>query len=210
MNNAQNNTSLLVMVRHGQSQYNLENKFTGCVDVALTDLGRQEARHAGEQLKPFHFDLSYTSQLKRAQETLAIILNVLKETDIPVIRSSALNERMYGDLQGLNKTDILNQYGEEKFNLWRRSYDVPPPNGESLKDTEARTLPFFKEEIESQLAIGKNVLIVAHGNSLRTIIKYLEHISDENIPHRELATGIPEVYEFHRTLKTYTHLSSSK
>jgi 2,3-bisphosphoglycerate-dependent phosphoglycerate mutase len=198
-------SSLLVMVRHGQSQYNLENRFTGNVDVPLTDLGRQEAYRAGEQLKSFHFDVAYTSTLVRAQESLTIILKALGETNIPVYKDAALNERMYGDLQGLNKADILKQYGEEQFNLWRRSYAVQPPNGESLKDTEARALPYFTKEIEAQLMTGKNVLIVAHGNSLRTIIKTLEHISDEDIPHRELSTGVPEVYSFDPTTKTYTH-----
>ncbi|MDB5255962.1 MAG: phosphoglyceromutase [Chitinophagaceae bacterium] len=198
-------SSWLVMVRHGQSQYNLENRFTGDVDVELTDLGRQEAQKAGEQLKHFHFDVAYTSTLKRAQESLTIILNALGQTGIPVYKDAALNERRYGDLQGLNKADILKQYGEEQFNLWRRSYAVQPPHGESLKDTEARALPYFTKEIETQLIAGKNVLIVAHGNSLRTIIKTLEHISDEDIPHRELSTGVPEIYSFNRRSKTYSH-----
>lgn len=197
-------TSLLVMVRHGQSQYNLENRFTGNVDVELTDLGRQQAQKAGEQLRRFHFDVAYTSLLKRAQESLTIILSAIGQTDLPVYKDAALNERMYGDLQGLNKADILTQYGEEQFNLWRRSYAVPPPHGESLKDTEARALPYFTKEIEAQLSQGKNVLIVAHGNSLRTIIKNLEHISDEDIPHRELSTGVPEIYFFDRKTKIYT------
>ena len=199
--------SLLVMVRHGQSQYNLENRFTGDVDIDLTDLGREEAKKAGEELHSFHFDVAYTSTLKRAQESLTIILQALAETSIPIYKNSALNERRYGDLQGLNKADILKQYGEEQFNLWRRSYAIQPPHGESLKDTEARALPYFTKEIETQLLAGKNVLIVAHGNSLRTIIKNLEHISDDDIPHRELSTGIPEVYYFNRTTKVYTHLS---
>jgi 2,3-bisphosphoglycerate-dependent phosphoglycerate mutase len=199
------NTSLLVMIRHGQSQYNLENRFTGNVDVELTDLGREEARKAGEQLKSFHFDAAYSSTLKRAQESLYIILNVLQQNKIPVYQDAALNERMYGDLQGLNKTAILKQYGEEQFNLWRRSYAVQPPHGESLKDTEARAFPYFIREIESRLLEGKNILVVAHGNSLRTIIKNLEHLSDEAIPHRELATGVPEIYSFDRNTKIYTH-----
>jgi 2,3-bisphosphoglycerate-dependent phosphoglycerate mutase len=201
--------SLLVMVRHGQSQYNLENRFTGNVDVDLTDLGREEARKAGEQLKSFHFYLAYTSTLKRAQESLSIILQTLGETAIPIYKDAALNERMYGDLQGLNKADILKQYGEEQFNLWRRSYAVQPPHGESLKDTEARALPYFIREIETQLIVGKNILIVAHGNSLRTIIKNLEHISDEDIPHRELSTGVPEIYYFDRKMKAYRHIFST-
>jgi 2,3-bisphosphoglycerate-dependent phosphoglycerate mutase len=200
--------SLLVMVRHGQSQYNLENRFTGILDVELTTLGREEARKAGEQLKVFHFDIAFTSALKRAQESLSIILQAIGETSIPVYKDAALNERMYGDLQGLNKDDILKKYGEEQFTLWRRSYAVQPPNGESLKDTEARALPYFTKEIEPQLISGKNVLIVAHGNSLRTIIKNLEHISDEDIPHRELSTGIPEIYYFNRKSKTYTHIKA--
>ncbi|MDB5272873.1 MAG: phosphoglyceromutase [Chitinophagaceae bacterium] len=198
-------TSLLVMVRHGQSQYNLENKFTGNVDVELTDLGRQEAKQAGEKLKKFHFDAAFTSTLKRAQESLTIILNVLNEKDIPVYKDAALNERCYGDLQGLNKDDTLKKYGAQQFDLWHRSYDVAPPNGESLKDTEARALPYFKEKIETQLNTGKNILIVAHGNSLRTIIKYLENISNVNIPHRELSTGKPEIYYFDRSTKSYQH-----
>ncbi len=199
------NTSLLVMVRHGQSQYNLENRFTGNADVELTDLGKQEAQKAGEQIARFHFDVAYTSMLKRAQETLNIILAAIGEINLPVYKDAALNERMYGDLQGLNKADILKQYGEEQFNLWRRSYAIQPPNGESLKDTEARALPYFTKEIETQLSAGKNVLIVAHGNSLRTLIKNLEHISDDDIPHRELSTGVPEIYSFDQKTKTYTH-----
>ncbi|MDF2457292.1 MAG: 2,3-bisphosphoglycerate-dependent phosphoglycerate mutase [Cytophagaceae bacterium] len=209
MENTLPNTSLLVMIRHGQSQYNLENRFTGNVDVELTDLGRQEAQKAGEQLRRFHFDVAYTSTLKRAEESLTIILAAIGETGISVYKDAALNERMYGDLQGLNKADILKQYGEEQFNLWRRSYAIQPPHGESLKDTEARALPYFTKEIEAQLSAGKNVLIVAHGNSLRTIIKNLEHISDEDIPHRELSTGVPEIYSFDRKTKTYNRQTLS-
>lgn len=198
--------SLLVLVRHGQSQYNLENRFTGNVDVPLTDLGREEAKKAGQQLKAFRFDAAFTSALQRAQESLDIILSTIGQTKIPVYKDAALNERKYGSLQGLNKDAILQQYGEEQFNLWRRSYDTAPPEGESLKDTEARVMPYFNEKIVPLLNQGKNVLVVAHGNSLRTLIKNLEHISDQDIPHRELSTGVPEVYRFLPRDGTYSPL----
>ncbi len=160
--------SKLVLVRHGQSLWNLEDRFTGWVDVPLTDKGREEARNAGERLKDLRFAIAYTSMLTRAQETLAIILEVLGQTP-PIIRDEALNERHYGDLQGLNKARTAEKFGAAQVKIWRRSYDVPPPNGEALKNTAERTLPFFERAILGDVAQGKDVLVVAHGNSNRSI-----------------------------------------
>ena len=184
----------LALVRHGQSLWNLENRFTGWVDVPLTDKGRDEARVAGERLKDIRFDVAYTSVLSRAQETLDIILSVLAEHP-PVIRDQALNERHYGDLQGLNKEKTAARYGTAQVKLWRRSYDVAPPNGEALKGTAERTLPFFERAILGDLQLGKNVLVVAHGNSNRAIVMKLDGLSKEQVIALELATGVPLVYE---------------
>ena len=187
----------LILVRHGQSQWNLENKFTGWVDVPLTDNGRVEARRAGELIKPLGitFDVAYTSVLVRANETLSIILEILGQKNIPVIKDKALNERHYGKLQGLNKEETAKKYGEEQVKIWRRSYDVAPPEGESLKDTAARTLPYFDEHILPDLKTGKNVLIAAHGNSLRSIMMNLDKLTKEQILALELGTGVPVRYE---------------
>lgn len=184
----------LTLIRHGQSLWNLENRFTGWVDVPLTDAGEQEAIRAAEHLRGLPFDVAYTSALRRAQATLAIILATLG-LDTPVIRDQALNERMYGDLQGLNKDELRRQYGDEQVKIWRRSYDVPPPGGESLKDTAARTLPFFDRCIMGDIRQGKNVLVVAHGNSNRSIVMRLDDLSPQEVVELNLETGVPLVYE---------------
>jgi len=184
----------LVLVRHGQSLWNLENRFTGWVDVPLSAKGLDEARRAGELLKGFRFDVAYTSALTRAQETLRIMQEVMG-TELPVIRDQALNERHYGDLQGLNKEETAKRYGADQVKLWRRSYDVRPPNGESLELTAKRTLPFFDRCIAGDLRQGKNVLVVAHGNSNRSIVMELDELTGEQVVALELATGAPLVYE---------------
>jgi 2,3-bisphosphoglycerate-dependent phosphoglycerate mutase len=186
--------STLVLVRHGQSLWNAQNRFTGWVDVPLTAQGRDEARRAAEKLRHLRFDVAYTSGLRRAQETLEIILATLG-TDVPTIRHAALNERDYGDLSGLDKTETARRYGEEIVKLWRRSYDIAPPGGESLKDTAARTLPFYDRTIALDLAAGRNVLVVAHGNSNRSIVMQLEKLSPAQVVALELATGEPRIYE---------------
>jgi len=190
----------LVTVRHGQSQWNLENRFTGWIDIDLSPKGIEEARSAGEKLIGYKFDKAYTSVLIRAQRTLDIILDIIGLKDLPVEKDKALNERMYGDLQGLNKDDMRKQYGDEQVRLWRRSYDVQPPNGESLKDTAARVIPYFEEKIIPDLKSGKNILISAHGNSLRALVMYLEKLSKEQILETEIPTGIPKVYELDKDL----------
>lgn len=186
----------LVLVRHGQSEWNLKNLFTGWRDPDLTELGIEEAHRAGRTLKAngLKFDLAYTSELKRAQKTLDIILDELGQTDLPVVRDIALNERDYGDLSGLNKADAAVNWGEEQVMIWRRSYDVAPPGGESLRDTLARTLPYYVREILPQLLNGKNVIVTAHGNSLRALIMVLEGLDKDSIVKRELETGAPLLY----------------
>jgi 2,3-bisphosphoglycerate-dependent phosphoglycerate mutase len=185
---------LLVLVRHGQSQWNLENRFTGWVDIPLTAVGRGDAQRAGSLLRGYHFDHAFTSALSRAQETLEIILDTMHYTHVPVEKSAALNERNYGDLQGMNKDEARTQFGAEQVQRWRRSYDERPPNGESLKDTLARTLPYYRVHIEPLLLQGRNVLVVAHGNSLRSLIMYLENISEQAIPDLNLELGAPLSY----------------
>jgi 2,3-bisphosphoglycerate-dependent phosphoglycerate mutase len=187
---------LLVLVRHGQSEWNLKNLFTGWKDVDLTEAGVAEARAAGRKLKAqgLSFDVAYTSALKRAQRTLDLILEEMGQTGIPIVRDQALNERDYGDLVGLNKDDARKKWGEEQVLIWRRSYDVPPPGGESLKDTVARALPYFVQEILPRVLRGDRVLISAHGNSLRALIMVLERLTPAAILKRELATGVPIVY----------------
>lgn len=184
----------LILVRHGQSLWNLEDRFTGWVDVPLTEKGRAEAVKAGEKLKEISIDVAYTSGLQRAQLTLELIQQGMGR-EIPVIRDPALNERHYGDLQGLNKTRTAAKFGDEQVKIWRRSFDIPPPNGESLKDTAARTLPFFRACILGDIAQGKDVLVVAHGNSNRSIVMEIEDLTPEQILEVNLATGIPIVYE---------------
>jgi 2,3-bisphosphoglycerate-dependent phosphoglycerate mutase len=188
--------ALLVLVRHGESQWNLENRFTGWTDIVLTDKGREEARRAGEKIRDVHFDQAYTSVLERATETLDIMLKVIGQEGIPVAYDRALNERHYGDLQGLNKAETAEKFGKEQVHLWRRSYDVAPPGGESLKDTAARTLPYFEAHILPDLRAGKNVLVSAHGNSLRSIVMQLDQLSRDEVMELNLATGVPIVYEF--------------
>ena len=187
---------LLVLVRHGQSEWNLKNLFTGWKDVDLTEAGVAEARTAGRKLKGqgIAFDVAYTSALKRAQRTLDLMLEEMGQTGIPFICDHALNERDYGDLVGLNKDDARKKWGEEQVHIWRRSYDVPPPGGESLKDTVARALPYFVQEILPRVLRGEPVLISAHGNSLRALIMVLERLTPEQILKRELGTGVPIVY----------------
>jgi len=195
--------SILVLVRHGESQWNLENRFTGWVDVPLSPKGIEEAKRAGEKIKKegIHFDRAYTSDLQRAQVTLSLILEALGQTSLPVIKDQALNERHYGDLQGLNKAETAEKFGAAQVKIWRRSYDVAPPNGESLKDTAARTLPYFESKILSDLKQGKNVLVSAHGNSLRSIVMVLDKLSKEQVLELNLATGLPIVYQFDKDLK---------
>jgi 2,3-bisphosphoglycerate-dependent phosphoglycerate mutase len=187
--------ALLALVRHGESQWNLENRFTGWTDVPLTPKGREEARRAGEKLKDIHFDKAYTSVLQRAIETLDIILEVIGRQNMPVAYDQALNERHYGDLQGLNKAETAEKYGKEQVHVWRRSYDVAPPGGESLKDTAARTLPYFEKHIVPDLRAGKNVLVSAHGNSLRSIVMHLDQLTKEQVLDLNIGTGIPIVYD---------------
>lgn len=191
----------MVIVRHGQSQWNLENRFTGEVDIPLTSQGREEARAAGEKLRKIDFNAAFTSLLVRAEETLQIILTEIGQTHIPVIRDHALNERNYGQLQGLNKSEVAATYGEEQVVLWRRSYDAIPPGGESLKDTFARVIPYYELAIEPLVINGENILIVAHGNSLRALMMHLEAISAEQIAHIDLPTGIPRMYRMEKDLK---------
>ena len=189
------NDRLLVLVRHGQSEWNLKNLFTGWKDVDLTEAGIAEARAAGRKLKAqgLGFDIAYTSALKRAQRTLDLMLEEMGQK-LPIIRDQALNERDYGDLVGMNKDDARKKWGEEQVHIWRRSYDVPPPGGESLKDTVARSLPYFVQEILPHVLRGERTLISAHGNSLRALIMVLERLTPEQILKRELGTGVPIVY----------------
>lgn len=217
--------STLVLVRHGQSQWNLENRFTGWVDVPLSVKGREEAMTAGRKLRGIRFDAIYVSHLIRAIQTLQYILLELGDSrtpiiyhedekvhewehhsgdprsELPIYQAVDLAERYYGDLQGLNKAETMKKYGEEQVRIWRRSYDINPPGGESLKDTCERTTPYYKEHIEPELLAGKNILIVAHGNSLRSITKYVENISDQEIPTVEIPTGVPIVYTFDSQMK---------
>ena len=187
--------SQLVLVRHGQSLWNLENKFTGWVDVDLTPQGEEEDKKAGVQLKSIKFDKAYTSVLKRAQRTLDIILKEIGQEGIPVEKDKALNERHYGDLQGLDKAETAKKFGDEQVHIWRRSYDIAPPNGESLKDTAARTLPYFNEKIVPDLKAGKTILVSAHGNSLRSIVMELDNLSTEEVLKLNLVPGVPVIYE---------------
>jgi 2,3-bisphosphoglycerate-dependent phosphoglycerate mutase len=189
-------TRLLVLVRHGQSEWNLKNLFTGWKDPGLTDLGVEEATAAGRKLRELGltFDVAYTSALSRAQRTCQIILDGIGQPDLTTIRDQALNERDYGELTGLNKDDARARWGEDQVHVWRRSYDVPPPGGESLKNTAERVLPYFKAEILPRVLKGERVLVAAHGNSLRALIMDLEGLTGEEIIKRELATGVPIVY----------------
>jgi 2,3-bisphosphoglycerate-dependent phosphoglycerate mutase len=187
----------LVLVRHGQSDWNLKNLFTGWKDPDLSPKGIEEAKAAGQRLKAkgLKFDLCFTSALTRAQHTLKLILNELGQTGLPETRDQALNERDYGELTGLNKDDARKKWGEDQVLIWRRSYDVPPPGGESLKDTLARSLPYYMHMIQPHVLEGKTVLVAAHGNSLRSLIMAIEGLTPEQILKRELETGVPVVYK---------------
>lgn len=196
----------LVLVRHGESQWNLENRFTGWVDVPLSAKGQQEAIAAGEKLKGYKFDKAFTSVLQRANNTLKAILEVTGQPGIPVEYDQALNERHYGALQGLNKKETADKYGDEQVKIWRRSYDVPPPAdktelnpdgiSESLKDTAARTLPYYEKHILPEILAGKNIIVAAHGNSLRSIVMYLEDLTKEQVLELNIPTGAPLLYVF--------------
>ena len=190
------NDRLLVLVRHGQSEWNLKNLFTGWRDVDLSGQGVDEARAAGRKLKAqgLAFDIAFTSVLTRAQHTLDLMLAEIGQTGLPTKKNLALNERDYGDLSGLNKDEARKKWGEDQVLIWRRSYDVPPPGGESLKDTVARALPYFVQEILPRVLRGERVLISAHGNSLRALIMVLERLTPAQILKRELGTGVPIVY----------------
>jgi 2,3-bisphosphoglycerate-dependent phosphoglycerate mutase len=187
---------LLVLVRHGESEWNLKNLFTGWKDVDLTDKGVEEARAAGRKLKAqgLRFDVAFTSSLKRAQRTLDLMLEELGQTDLPIIRDQALNERDYGDLVGLNKDDARKKWGEEQVLIWRRSYDIAPPGGESLRDTAARVLPYYIKEIQPRVLRGERVLVAAHGNSLRALVMVLDRHTTESILKLNLGTGVPMIY----------------
>ena len=188
----------LVLVRHGQSEWNAKNLFTGWKDPGLTDQGVAEAKNAGRLIleQNIRFDLMYTSMLSRAQKTGDIILGVLNHKEVPILKNEALNERDYGSLAGLNKDDARKQWGEEQVHIWRRSFDIPPPDGESLKDTADRVLPYFEAEIMPKVISGSSILIAAHGNSLRALIMKLDSISSEDIVKLEIPTGAPIQYEF--------------
>ena len=188
----------LILVRHGQSEWNLKNLFTGWRNPGLTAKGREEAKAAGIGLKrhDFNIDLCFTSALVRAQRTLDIMLTEMGIENMTIVRNQALNERDYGDLSGLNKDDARVKWGKEQVHIWRRSYDTPPPGGESLKDTAERVLPYYKSMIEPLIAKEKNILVVAHGNSLRALVMYLENLTPEEILKREIGTGVPIIYHF--------------
>ncbi|WP_330167482.1 2,3-bisphosphoglycerate-dependent phosphoglycerate mutase [Bartonella grahamii] len=189
---------ILVLIRHGQSEWNLKNLFTGWKDPDLTEKGHAEAITAGKKLKEYglKFDIAYTSALQRAQKTAQHILEQMEQSDLEVIKNPALNERNYGDLSGLNKDEVRQQWGQEQVQMWRRSYTIAPPNGESLRDTGARIWPYYLYRIQPHILRSKTVLIAAHGNSLRALIMALEGLSGEEIISQELATGIPIIYTF--------------
>lgn len=186
----------LVLIRHGQSQWNLENRFTGWTDVPVTEQGAKDAASAAKVLEPYMFDRAFTSRLIRAQQTLDIILEELGLSTLPVIEDSALNERHYGDLQGLNKAETTEKYGKEQVQAWRRSFSTRPPNGESIEDCVHRTTPFFLQYIFPHVAKGEKVLVAAHGNSLRPIMRWLEKLNDDETASREIGLCTPYVYTF--------------
>ena len=188
----------LILVRHGQSEWNEKNLFTGWKDPGLTDLGVDEANNAGRLIKETEiiFDEMFTSNLGRAQKTGSIILDVLNQINVAIIKNEALNERNYGSLAGLNKDDARKKWGEEQVHIWRRSFDIPPPDGESLKNTAERVLPYFNQQIMPKIIDGNNILIAAHGNSLRALIMQLDNISQEDIVKLEIPTGAPIHYSF--------------
>jgi len=189
-------SNLLVLVRHGQSEWNLKNLFTGWKDVPLTQLGIDEAVRAGRVLKrrDIHFDIAFTSKLERARETLTLMLKELGQSGLETIENIALNERDYGDLVGLNKDEARTRWGDEQVHIWRRSFDTPPPGGESLKDTADRVLPYYDAEILPRVLAGDNVLVSAHGNSLRALVMRLDELAPDDVTKLNLATGVPLVY----------------
>jgi 2,3-bisphosphoglycerate-dependent phosphoglycerate mutase len=195
----------LVLIRHGESQWNLENRFTGWVDVPLSPKGVDEARSAGEKLKGYAFDLAFTSVLQRAINTLDIVLDITGQKGIPVTKNQALNERHYGDLQGLNKAETAQKYGDAQVKLWRRSFDVQPPNGESLKDTLARVLPYWESTIYPHVVKKERIIITAHGNSLRSLVMHLDNLSTEEVLELNIPTGVPLVYEFDDNARPVSH-----
>ena len=191
----------LVLIRHGESQWNLENRFTGWVDVPLSPKGEREAKEAGRKLAGMRFDRAFSSVLTRAIETLRIVLEITGQAGIPIERDQALNERKYGELQGLNKAETAKKYGEEQVKIWRRSYDVRPPGGESLKDTAARVLPYYEQKIRPRVLAGETILVAAHGNSLRALVMELDGLSQAEVLELNIPTGIPLLYELDGTGK---------
>jgi 2,3-bisphosphoglycerate-dependent phosphoglycerate mutase len=185
----------LILLRHGQSQWNLENRFTGWVDVPLSPKGEEEARAAGTKLRAHRIDKLYTSVLKRAIDTATLAFATAGIADVPTVRDQALNERMYGDLQGLNKAEAATRWGDAQIKIWRRSYDIPPPGGESLADTAARVIPYWESHIRPDLLAGKNVLVAAHGNSLRALVMHIDGLTREQVLELEIPTGRPLLYE---------------
>ena len=197
--------SKLVLIRHGESQWNLENRFTGWVDVPLSPKGIEEAKAAGEKLAGFTFDRAFSSVLARANETLRLVLEGIGQTGIPIEKDKALNERMYGELQGLNKAETAKKFGDEQVKIWRRSYDVRPPGGESLKDTAERVLPYYDSRIRPYVLQGETILIAAHGNSLRALVMQLEQLTREQVLELNIPTGAPLLYELDNNGKVLSH-----
>jgi len=195
----------LILLRHGESQWNLENRFTGWVDVPLSPRGIQEAKNAGEKLRGFTFNRAFTSVLIRANETLRLALEAIGQTLIPIERDKALNERMYGELQGMNKAETAKKYGDDQVKIWRRSFDVRPPGGESLKDTADRVLPYYEQHIKPYVLKEETILIAAHGNSLRALVMQLEQLSKEQVLELNIPTGAPLLYEFGQDGKVTAH-----
>ncbi|HTY59785.1 MAG TPA: 2,3-bisphosphoglycerate-dependent phosphoglycerate mutase [Bacteroidota bacterium] len=195
----------VVLLRHGESQWNLENRFTGWIDVPLSEKGVQEAKDAGEKLKGYTFDHAFTSVLKRANDTLNIVLEIIGQKNIPIDYNQALNERHYGDLQGLNKAETAKKYGDAQVKLWRRSFDVQPPNGESLKNTLERVLPYWDAKILPCIKKGERLIIAAHGNSLRSLVMHLDKLTQEQVLELNIPTGVPLVYEFDANAMPVSH-----
>ncbi len=195
----------LVLLRHGESQWNLENRFTGWVDVPLSPKGIEEAKSAGEKLRVVKFHRAFSSVLMRANETLRIVLEVIGQLGIPIEKDKALNERMYGELQGLNKAETAQKYGDAQVKIWRRSYDVRPPGGESLKDTAERALPSYEKMIKPHLLKGETIIIAAHGNSLRALVMELDQLSKEAVLELNSPTGVPLLYELDANGKVLSH-----
>ena len=197
--------SKLVLIRHGESQWNLENRFTGWVDVPLSPKGIEEAKAAGKKLAGFKFDRAFSSVLARANETLRLVLEGIGQAGIPIEKDKALNERMYGELQGLNKAETAKKFGDEQVKIWRRSYDVRPPGGESLKDTAERVLPYYDSRIKPYVLKGETILIAAHGNSLRALVMQLEQLTREQVLELNIPTGAPLLYELDNNGKVLSH-----